>query len=117
MKTAVNIKNNIDKVVKHATNLLLKDRDHYDSDKNIYWVFFDKNHKPYWMVDISNFEEKDFCICVYTVNDKSQDLAPEDIVATQDFIVVKNYSKLDLMEVMSKEHANKKIGSTLIDLF
>lgn len=117
MKTAVKIKDNIFKVVTHASTLLQQEREHSDSDKNIYWVFFDKDHKPYWIVDEFNFESTNYRTNIYTVNENSKTLSVGDVVATQDFQVIDDIADLDYIEIKDDNSFNKKIGSTLVDLF
>src|SRR5690554_6796030 len=111
MKTAVKIKDNIFKVVTHASTLLQQEREHSDSDKNIYWVFFDKDHKPYWIVDEFNFESTNYRINIYTVNENSKTLSVGDVVATQDFQVIDDIADLDYIEIKDDNSFNKKIGS------
>ncbi|PKK95959.1 MAG: hypothetical protein CVV59_01060 [Tenericutes bacterium HGW-Tenericutes-4] len=107
----------INLVTTYATKFMELERVHNSSNKDVYWVIFDKDYNPYWLVLGAPRDSSPYSYDIYRVNRKKSMLDGNDKIATLDMDVVKKRSTLDYLEIVKPSLSNKKIGSALIDLF
>lgn len=108
---------NIELVTTHATKIMEREKDHTSSNKDVYWVIFDKDYNPYFLVSTDPEYGSEYSFYTYKINKKKHRLDENDKIAILDISVKKNESILEYLEILKESLAGKKIGSSLVDLF
>jgi hypothetical protein len=104
-------------VTTYATKFMEQEQTHPSSNKNVYWVIFDKQYNPYWLVSYEQEFDKEPFYDIYRVNKERLGLDSKDKIAELELQVKNNSSILHHIEILKPAYANQKIGSALIDLF
>lgn len=109
--------NSIELVTTYAKPLIEQERFHNRYSNDVYYVIFDKNYEPYvlYLEDRKHWES--FNYFVYRINKRVQKFQDADKIAHLELDISEKKSRLSYLQVYDKNYLNKKLGSTLINLF